>query len=467
MVRVRFAPSPTGYLHVGGARTALFNWMFAQKNRGSFVLRIEDTDLTRSTKESEQIIMDSLKWCGIYWDEGPDIDGPYGPYRQSERVTQGIYNEYVKILLQRRRAYYTVYDKNDRNKPILSTEKYPHSYVEAGHDVTVVFKVEDGVTRFHDIMKGNMEFQNSVIDDFVIVKSDGFPTYNFAVVIDDHLMKITHVFRGEDHLSNTPKQIMIYNALGWTPPEFMHIPLILGSDRTPLSKRHGATSVEFFRKRGILSAALMNYLALLGWSVGEEEVFIIKEKLKDFNPSDISNKGVVFDPQKLEWINGKHLRSLDLEDLLNEFTQWLKHVGKPVPEQDKDYVLQVLKICREKVNTMEQLYEFSNPFFNDYVEYDQEYIDKYLRLECSREVLIKSIEVLNKLQDWSVDSVETAVRKIATMKIASKSKTFQIIRGAVTGKLVTPGLFETIATLGKRNSLQRLSHTIEFLNKLR
>jgi len=213
MVRVRFAPSPTGYLHVGGARTALFNWMFAQKNRGSFVLRIEDTDLTRSTKESEQIIMDSLKWCGIYWDEGPDIDGPYGPYRQSERVTQGIYNEYVKILLQRRRAYYTVYDKNDRNKPILSTEKYPHSYVEAGHDVTVVFKVEDGVTRFHDIMKGNMEFQNSVIDDFVIVKSDGFPTYNFAVVIDDHLMKITHVFRGEDHLSNTPKQIMIYNAL--------------------------------------------------------------------------------------------------------------------------------------------------------------------------------------------------------------------------------------------------------------
>ncbi|MBZ4650491.1 glutamate--tRNA ligase family protein, partial [Thermosipho sp. (in: thermotogales)] len=263
MLRLRFAPSPTGYLHVGGARTALFNWMFARKNNGKFIIRIEDTDTERSKKEFEEKILNALKWLKIDWDEGPDVGGNFGPYRQSERID--IYKKYVDILISEKKAYYAVYHGQEE---IEQSYEFPEKYAnKEDFSIVVKFKIpKQGNTSFNDLLKGEMIFDNNLVDDFIIIKSNGFPTYNFAVVIDDHLMKISHVFRGEDHLSNTQKQILIYNAFDWQHPVFMHIPLILGNDRTPLSKRHGGTSVDFFKENGFLNKALLNYLAILGWS---------------------------------------------------------------------------------------------------------------------------------------------------------------------------------------------------------
>lgn len=460
-VRLRFAPSPTGYLHVGGARTALFNWLYAREMDGKFVLRIEDTDLQRSTREYEQAILDALKWCGLDWDEGPDVGGPYGPYRQSERTKAGIYSEYAKKLVEMERAYYTVYDKIDRKKELLRTFDFPKDYVDQGHDVTISFKVPEGKTKFYDLLKGELEFDNSTIEDFVMIKSDGFPTYNYAVVIDDHLMRISHVFRGEDHVSNTPKQIMIYEALGWDIPQFMHIPLILGFDRTPLSKRHGATSVEHFRSIGILSRGLMNYLALLGWSVGEEEIFDVKARVKQFDPSTISNKGVIFDPSKLEWVNGKHMRMLDAEELFKEFSDWINFTGRKMPQIEKSYALRVVQVCREKVNTLAQLYEFAYPFFFDDYNFEEQFISEYLLSPYAEELLKKAIEKFSNLEDWSVAGTEKVCRELAELGIASKNKVFQTLRGAVTGRLVTPGLFETLSILGKQKTVERLTRALE------
>jgi len=461
-VRLRFAPSPTGYLHVGGARTALFNWLYARRMDGKFILRIEDTDLQRSTKEYEQAILDALRWCGLDWDEGPDVGGPYGPYRQSERTKAGIYSEDAKKLVEMGRAYYTVYDKIDKKKELLRTFEFPKDYVDQGHDVTITFKVQKGKTKFYDLLKGELEFDNSTIEDFVMIKSDGFPTYNFAVVIDDHLMRITHVFRGEDHVSNTPKQIMIYEALGWDIPQFMHIPLILGFDRTPLSKRHGATSVEHFRRIGILSRGLMNYLALLGWSVGEEEIFDVKEKVKHFNPSTISNKGVIFDPSKLEWVNGKHMRLMNIEELLEEFNGWISFAGKKMPQVERPYMLRVVQVCREKVNTLAQLYDFAYPFFFDDYSFEEQFVSEYLLSSFAEELLKKAIDIFISLEDWSVADTERVCRDLAGLGIASKNKVFQTLRGAVTGRLVTPGLFETLSILGKQKTTERLTRALEY-----
>ncbi len=256
MVRVRFAPSPTGYLHVGGARTALFNWLYAKKNNGKFILRIEDTDTERSTREFEELIMNDLKWLSLNWDEGPDIGGDFGPYRQSERLD--IYREYAEKLVKLGFAYYGIYDENDPKKLIETTNERP----DKPH--TIIFKVKSQTElSYEDMLKGKITFPGESVEDFVIVKSNGFPTYNFAVVIDDYTMRITDVLRGEDHISNTPKQLLIYDALGFEKPRFMHIPLILGADKTPLSKRHGAVSVGHFKTEGYLPEALTNYLAIL------------------------------------------------------------------------------------------------------------------------------------------------------------------------------------------------------------
>ncbi|MEN3009140.1 glutamate--tRNA ligase [Pseudothermotoga sp.] len=465
-VRLRFAPSPTGYLHVGGARTALFNWLYARKMHGKFIIRIEDTDLQRSTMEYEKAILEALRWCGLDWDEGPDVGGPFGPYRQSERTRAGIYAEYARRLVEKGCAYYTVYDKLDKKKELFKTFEFPKKYVEEGYDVTVSFKVPEGKTKFYDLLKGEVEFDNSTIEDFVMIKSDGFPTYNFAVVIDDHLMQITHVFRGEDHVSNTPKQIMLYRALGWDIPQFMHVPLILGFDRTPLSKRHGATSVEHFRSIGILSRGLMNYLALLGWSVGEEEIFNVKERIDQFDPSMISNKGVIFDPAKLEWVNGKHMRTMNVEELLKEFEDWIRYTDKKMPSTERNYTLKVLEVCREKVNTLAQLYEFSYPFFFDDFKFEDQFVSEYLTNPYAEDILKKALQMFKSLDDWSVGGTEKVCRELAQLGVASKNKVFQTIRGAVTGRLVTPGLFETLAILGKERTLERLAKALDYRSRL-
>ncbi len=453
-IRVRFAPSPTGFLHVGGARTALFDWLFAKKSKGKFILRIEDTDTERSSKESEKSIIDDLRWCGLLWDEGPDIGGPYGPYRQTERIEKGIYDPYAKSLIDSKNAYYALY--SDDSKEIIK-KFYSHEeaeeYKAQGKSVTVIFKFPEGKTVFHDIAKGEMEFDNSTFEDMVIVKSNGFPTYNFAVVIDDHLMKISHVVRGEDHLTNTPKQIMIYKALGWELPEFMHIPLILGADKTPLSKRHGATSVSYFRSYGILNVAFVNYLALLGWSA-KEEVFNPFEKIDEFDLYSLSNKPAIFDYKKIEWVNGQHMRKIEIEKLIENFKGW---ASSEFPDalnwfDNLEYSKSVFEICRQKVNTLKVLGDFAKPFFEDV---DLTNARKYLEVDKAGEVISSFEQKISSLSVWSVDNIEKAVREISVDGLSTK-EVFQILRVVLLGQTVTPGLFESVYVLGKERVVERV-----------
>ncbi len=468
MIRVRFAPSPTGYLHVGGARTALFDWLFARKNEGKFVLRIEDTDTQRSTKESENSIVKALRWCGIDWDEGPDIGGPYGPYRQSERVKMGIYDKYASELVKRQRAYCAIYDLEDKKKVIAKTfsVQEANSYKEKGHAVTLNFVVKSGETSFEDLAKGKMVFDNSNFDDMIIVKSNGYPTYNFAVVVDDHLMEITHVVRGEDHLTNTPKQIMIYQALGWETPKFMHIPLILGADRTPLSKRHGGTSVDYFREYGIMSVAFANYLSLLGWGI-EDEIFNPYERVKEFKLEKLSCKPVIFDYSKLEWINGQHMRRMKIDEFIDEFKKWIEEYRREKLElffADNKYTEKVANICRQKVNTFKVLLEFMEPFFLKYPVIE-DVAKESLRYRDATFYLEEVLKALCESEKWDVQSIESALRDVASREDVSKKRFFQIVRAALLGKRVTPGLFESIEVLGRERTLFRLEKTLETLKK--
>ena len=462
-VRVRFAPSPTGYLHVGGVRTALFNWLFARKNNGSFILRIEDTDLERSSPEYEKMILESLKWCEIDWDEGPDVGGEFGPYRQSERKEKGIYDEVAEELVNLKKAYYAVHDPEDPKRVIFKSQEYPYEYERKGHDVTIKFKVEPKKVQFFDILKGEMNFDSSHIDDFVIVKSNGYPTYNFAVVVDDWKMRITHVIRGEDHLSNTPKQLLIYEVLGIDPPKFMHIPLILGYDRSPLSKRHGGTSVDYFRKMGILNRALMNYLAILGWSV-EDEIFYFKDKVEKFSLDSISNKSVIFDYRKLEWVNGKHMRSIEIRDLYNIFMDWLEERNESssieLLKKDPDYSYDVLRICREKVNTLEQLLEFVTPFLTEEYDYEERFLEVVNKEKKFCEVLERTYEFIDDCE-MSVDSIRNMLVKVSEVTNLGKKKVFMMIRGAILGRMVTPGLFESVVVLGKERTMRRIKRSID------
>jgi len=454
-VRVRFAPSPTGYLHVGGARTALFNWLYARKNGGKFILRIEDTDTERSTRESEEMIMRDLKWLGLNWDEGPDLGGDFGPYRQSERLD--LYRTFAEKLIESGHAYFAVYDKEDPKKVLYTSLQRPSD----GTAYTIVFKVpENKIISYDDMLKGTIEFSTEYMEDFIIFKSNGFPVYNYAVVIDDHTMNITHVLRGEDHISNTPKQILIYEALGWQPPHFMHIPLILGADKTPLSKRHGATAVEHFRREGYLAKALVNYLAILGWSV-DEEIFDYVEKIDSFSPEQISNKNVVFDYQKLEWVNGKHMKMLSSEQMYEQFLDWQRFTGN-----DRQVPKTVFEICKEKVNTLKQLYEFALPFIEEEYEYSDDYVEKFLKKPEARNIIQSALEEFSTLDDYNIESVEATLRKISSTLQIGTNKVFQTIRGALLGKLVTPGLFESIVVLGKEETKRRLIRTLQKIDSL-
>ena len=455
-VRVRFAPSPTGFLHVGGARTALFGWLFARKAKGTFILRIEDTDTERSSKESENGIIEDLKWCKLDWDEGPDIGGPYGPYRQTERMQKGIYDIYVRELIDNGSAYYALYDEGNVKEIVkkFNSHDEANDHRSNGRSVTVNFKIPAGKTYFHDIAKGDMEFDNSTFEDMVIVKSNGFPTYNFAVVIDDHLMKISHVIRGEDHLTNTPKQIMMYKSLGWELPEFMHIPLILGSDRTPLSKRHGATSVNYFRSYGIINVAFINYLSLLGWSV-KEEVFNPLEKIESFDLYSLSNKPAVFDYKKIEWINGQHMRKMSVEESIDNFKTWAFFQNPSALKwfDDPDYSKAVFDICRQKVNTLKLLGEFARPFFEK-VPTDEESKEILKGAEVEKFLLIFK-DRIQSLDDWSAENVEKVLHDISLNDL-SRKELFQILRIALLGQKVTPGLFESIYVLGKKRVVERI-----------
>ena len=373
-MRVRFAPSPTGQLHVGNARTALFNWLLAHGNEGTFILRIEDTDAERSTRESESSILDDLRWLGLAWDEGPDVEGPHGPYRQSERLH--LYASYANELIANGHAYYCFCSpqKLDTERREMLAAGRPPRYsgtcrdlpreeararMDAGERPVVRFLVPEGIdVTFHDLVRGDVTFNTDVIGDPVLVRSDGRPAYNFAVVVDDALMEVTHVIRGEDHISNTPRQVLLYHSLGFEPPQFAHLSLVMGPDHTPLSKRHGATSVAEFRERGYLPEALVNYLALIGWSPGgDEELLPIQELANRFALEDVGHSAGVFDIEKLAWMNRQYMKAAAPGRLAVESLRYFLKTGFVQQRTDAalEYVTSLLPLTVSSVDRIEEI----------------------------------------------------------------------------------------------------------------
>ena len=435
-VRVRFAPSPTGALHIGGGHTALFNWLWARHNNGKFILRIEDTDLVRSTKEYEETIMSGMKWLGLDWDEGPDIGGACGPYRQSERLD--IYREYAEKLVSEGKAY------RDGEAIIFK--------VEPGQDIS--FK--DIVYGQIDVMSdGLREKDTDKLKDIVIIKSDGMPTYNYAVVIDDHLMNITHVIRGEDHISNTPKQILIYRALGWNVPEFAHLPMILGRDKKKLSKRHGATSIYEYRDMGYMSDSMFNFLALLGWSAGDDkEIFTRSEAAELFELSRVTRKAAVFDFDKLNYINQEHLKALDPTVRLSMVKPFWIEAGLPVAEHDDKYLADALTLMAGRGRTAKEMSEFSD-YFVSFEPVKARYTPEGLDTASLKEFFAALFES----PEWKAEALENIARSWVGSREGAKMKDFAMpLRYALTGMKVSPGIFEVAELLGRDECEKRIKY---------
>ncbi|WAM34720.1 glutamate--tRNA ligase [Caldicellulosiruptor morganii] len=481
MVRVRFAPSPTGQLHIGGARTALFNYLFAKKHNGKFILRIEDTDVERSRAEWAEGIMRSLRWLGIEWDEGPDVGGDFGPYFQSQR--KEIYLEYIQKLLEEGKAYYCfcTQEEIERERQIAREQKIPYKYskkcrnigldeakkrIKNGEKAVVRIKApQEGVTIVHDIIRGDVEFSNDQLDDFIILKSDGNPTYNFVCVIDDYLMKISHVIRAEEHLSNTPKQLIIYDALNIQPPQFAHVPMILAPDRSKLSKRHGATSVEEFFENGYLKEAIVNYLLLLGWSPGKDRTIIgLDEAIEKFELEKVSKNAAIYDTNKLTWINGYYLKEIDIEDLYERMKYFYSKKGIEIERFDKEYVKSVLKLVREKVKTLVEVVDASVYFFDDNYEFEQKGVEKYLTAD-NLSIVKSLLHELRNLEPFTASKIENLVRKKAEELNIKAANIIHTIRVCISGRTVTPGLFEMMEVMGKDEVVKRIKKACDMFLK--
>ncbi len=472
-MRTRFAPSPTGYLHVGNARTAIFNYLLARKNNGQFILRIEDTDFERSKKEYENQLLRDLKWLGLEWDEGPDTDNqPYGPYRQSERFD--IYKEYTEKLLSEGKAYKcycTPEELEEMRKECLSKGQMPkyngkcRNLTEAerkkleneGRKPTIRFKVDEGINIIiDDLIRGKVEFNSSNIGgDFIIVRSEGIPVYNYIVVIDDYLMKITHVVRGDDHLSNTPKQILIAKALDIPIPKYAHHPLILGPDRSKLSKRHGITSVAKYREEGYLPEALFNYLSLLGWSSEDgREIFSKEELIEAIDISRIGKSAAVFDFQKLKWMNGIYIRNYDLKKLTNLLIPYLKE-KYDLSNYTDEWLIKFTEVIRGNLEVLSDINKWTKIFFEDLIEYDEDALNLLKKSEIS--VIIESLkselENIEKLDDESYVKIFKKIMK--DTKIKGKNL-FMPVRALITGKTTGPDLQQALILIGKDKILKRI-----------
>lgn len=479
-MRVRFAPSPTGPFHIGGARSALFNWLLARKTGGKLILRIEDTDLERSSRESEENIKNALKWLGIDWDEGIDIGGEYGPYRQTERLP--IYAEYTERLLASGKAYrcYCTDQELDAERQKLMAEGQTPRYLgkcrqltaadEAallaeGRKPTVRFRVpENQDITFQDAVRGTVSFDSNGIGDYVIVKSDGIPVYNYAVVLDDALMKITHVVRAEEHLSNTPRQILLYQALGLPLPIFGHVSLILGKDRSKMSKRHGATSVEQYKALGYLPEALVNFLALLGWSpVGEQEIFSSAELIELFSLDHVAKNPAVFDIDKLNWINSQYLKRLDLGTLTDMALPHLREAGLIEAEltaERKAWVTQVVGAVREYISFAAQIPEHAAVFFQDEITMENDETADVLRDPDVPQVMEAFLNKLAAMDPVDGEQVQAALKAVGKeLKLGGK-KVFMPVRVALTGKMHGPELIALIPLLGVARTTARIRRSL-------
>lgn len=472
MIRVRFPPSPTGYMHIGNVRTALFNYLFAKSRGGKLVLRIEDTDKLRSKNEYKEDIMEGLKWLGIEWDEGPDIGGPYGPYRQSERLH--IYKKYIDKLLKEDKAYYCFCTPEELEKdreealkreemPKYSrrcrnlTEEERRKRFEEGRVPVVRFKIPlTGEVKVFDRLRGELTFPMENLDDFVILRSDGIPTYNFAVVIDDALMKITHVMRGEDHLhGNTPRQVLLYKALGFPVPEFIHLPMILGEDHTKLSKRHGSVSLRDYRLSGYLPEALINYMALLGWSpkTKEKEFFTIDELINEFDINNLSKSNAIFSLSKLKWMNHKYIETLPVDVIFERVKPFVK---KDFPRLEDEWIREAVRLLREHMTLLKDL----NPIIKDILspppllEEDKEYLREFTPL---LEGFMKNLSLLSV---WSEDEILSLIRKTGKELGFKGKRLYFPLRVAITHKKEGPEIYIYIYLLGKDKTIERLKEIV-------
>jgi glutamyl-tRNA synthetase len=466
-VRVRFAPSPTGYLHVGGARTALFDWLFARKHNGVFILRIEDTDVERSSEEMTRGILDAMTWLGLKWDEGP--------YLQSAGFEQ--HRDAVQNLLRSGNAYYCfcspeLLDSKRKEAAARKTDfKYDRTCLklapdevkrrlESGERAAVRFKVPDGAVTFNDDVVGEVTVSSEMIEDFVLLRSNGQPTYHVSVVVDDIAMRITHVIRGADHISNTPKQILLYRALGAPIPKFAHIPLILGPDKTRLSKRHGATSVMAYQEQGILPEAMRNFLTLLGWSPGnDQEMFDDDELIRAFSLEGISRANAVFNPDKLAWFNAQYIAKLPFEKLIRYLKPEYMKAGlwrDSLEKEESEWFRFLIDVYRPRAKVLQDFPKLSRMFLIDHVEYDQAAVEKFLKDDGVRGYLKTLSDRLAALPEFTHESLEAAVRTVAEELGIKPAILMNASRVALTGQAVAPGLFDVMMLLGRDKTVTRL-----------
>ena len=478
--KVRFAPSPTGPFHIGGARSALFNWLVARNKNGKFLVRVEDTDLARSTRESEENIKAALNWLGLNWDEGIDVGGENGPYRQTERLD--IYHKEIQRLLDEGKAYYCYCTEEELEEsrtqqlaegktPVYNdhcrslTEEEIAKYKESGRKPVIRLRVpKEGVFAFDDMVRGHVTFQAAGVGDFIIMKSDGIPVYNFAVVVDDALMNITHVIRAEEHLSNTPRQIAIYQALGYDIPKFGHISLILGSDHKKMSKRHGATSVDEYRKMGYLSDAVVNYLALLGWAPkGEQEIFTREELIEQFSMKRVSANDAVFDIEKLNWINFQYMKQLSPEELLELTLPFIINAGYitgPLSDEKKEWLKKVVWFVRDHLYYGAQTPENIKIFFEELsATTDEEMLD-IMNRETSKMIIKSFAEKLSDLDTFNESSIKDVFSNLMKESGIKGKAAFEPVRIALTGEIHGPGLYTLIELFGKEKTIHRLKSSL-------
>lgn len=481
-IRVRFAPSPTGYLHVGGLRTALYNYLFARRNNGTFILRIEDTDRARYVEGAEQNLLDALKWAGVTYDEGPDVGGPKGPYRQSERTE--VYRQYAMQLLEEGKAYYAfdtpaeldemrkqqekmrIPSKYDRRALRLTKDEI-QSRLDAGVPAVIRLKVPDSTTvAVDDIVRGRVEFSTDQLDDQVLLKSDGFPTYHLANVVDDHLMEISHVIRGEEWLSSTPKHILLYEYFGWEIPQFAHLPLLLNPDKSKLSKRQGDVAVEDYKAKGYLPEALVNFVALLGWNPGDErEIFSREELVNEFTLDRVGKSGAVFNREKLDWMNFEHLRRKPESEVLEMLKQELAKSSFGEKHFDDSYLLSVIGVMRDRVTFVKDFIDKSPYFFHPPERFDPDVVKKRWKPESAGHLKALA-EEFSRLEHPTKEEYEAALHQTAEKLKVGNGALIHPLRLAVSGVGSGPGLFDILFIIGKEETIRRISSAIEKLEKV-
>ena len=473
--RLRFAPSPTGYLHVGGARTALFNWLYAKHNGGTFLLRIEDTDKLRSTDESTRAIFDGLEWLGLEWDEEVVYQGANLERHRADALrlldSGAAYRCFCtpEELEERRRATVAGHEtfKYDRRCDRLSPSEV-EARVARGDPFVVRFRIPEGETEWSDMVHERIAFPNKDLDDFVILRSNATPIYNLAVVSDDIAMGINVVMRGDDHISNTPKQILLYRALGAELPTFAHLPMIHGMDGKKLSKRHGATAVGDYQHQGLLPSAMLNFLALLGWSPGgDREVLTMPEMIELFSPAGLQKKAAIFDPKKLEWMNGQHLSLTPLTQLEPRVTPAILAAGltdEATLAARKEWYFDLLDLLRVRARTIDDIVRQAGPYFLEHIDYDPEAVAKHWKNPGeAAEVLAAVADALSSAKSWDAEALEVALRSLAEKRGVAAGKLFQPLRVALTGLTVSPGIFEVLVAMGRMLSLARVADALAWL----